>query len=243
MARHITVVLGGYGCGKTEFSLNLALRCAGEGKRVALVDLDIVNPFFRSGFHPGLLRRAGVRLIVSPYTLWASDLPVVSSEVQAVFDGDFDEVIFDAGGDPVGATALGRYHRQFAGVEELEVLLLVNARRPMCESGEEVAELLGKLQSASRLCVTGLVNNTNLALETTPELLQEGDALLREVSARTGLPVRYHGILAQLCEACADMALAGEALPITPYTRLGWLDWPPANGEAEGGGALCSPAL
>ena len=42
------VVTGNYGSGKTEISLNLALKASDEGK-TTLVDLDIVNPYFRSG--------------------------------------------------------------------------------------------------------------------------------------------------------------------------------------------------
>ena len=42
------VLTGNYGSGKTELSLNLASQLAAGGKSVTLVDLDIVNPYFRS---------------------------------------------------------------------------------------------------------------------------------------------------------------------------------------------------
>ena len=42
------VLTGNYGSGKTELALNLALRFS-EQYRTTLVDLDIVNPYFRSG--------------------------------------------------------------------------------------------------------------------------------------------------------------------------------------------------
>ena len=61
----ITVICGHYGCGKTNLALNLALEAVGDGPAtqgttvtqgtavtqgttVTLVDLDIVNPYFRS---------------------------------------------------------------------------------------------------------------------------------------------------------------------------------------------------
>ena len=43
------IVAGHYGSGKTNLSLNLALRLREEGKPVTLCDLDVVNPYFRKG--------------------------------------------------------------------------------------------------------------------------------------------------------------------------------------------------
>ena len=40
----ITVITGHYGCGKTNVAVNIALKLAAEGKKVTVVDLDIVNP-------------------------------------------------------------------------------------------------------------------------------------------------------------------------------------------------------
>ena len=42
------VITGNYGSGKTEISLNLALKAA-AAEKTTLVDLDIVNPYFRTG--------------------------------------------------------------------------------------------------------------------------------------------------------------------------------------------------
>ena len=46
--RKYVVLVGNYGSGKTELALNLALLSARD-MRTTLVDLDIVNPYFRSG--------------------------------------------------------------------------------------------------------------------------------------------------------------------------------------------------
>ena len=47
-AKRITVFAGHYGSGKTNVAVNFALKLSGEGKKVSLSDLDIVNPYFRS---------------------------------------------------------------------------------------------------------------------------------------------------------------------------------------------------
>ena len=41
-------VLGHYGSGKTEFSVNYAMHLKRSGVKTALLDLDIANPYFRS---------------------------------------------------------------------------------------------------------------------------------------------------------------------------------------------------
>ena len=44
----IKVICGHFGSGKTEISLAKALEMAHQGEKVSLVDLDNVNPYFRS---------------------------------------------------------------------------------------------------------------------------------------------------------------------------------------------------
>lgn len=226
------VLIGSYGCGKTELSLNLAIRASRRGLKTALIDLDIVNPFFRSGFHGELLESEGVKLISSEYTLEAADVPVVSPEVNAAFDSDYDVAVFDAGGDPVGATALGQYWQKFGALppEALEVLFVVNTRRPLTQTREDILDMLAKVGFCARLAVTGLVNNTNLAQETETSLLLEGQQILREVSRDTGIPLAYYGVRRDLYEK-EERKLAeacdGEPVLIDVYTRLQWLDYHP----------------
>lgn len=235
MSKKIRVLVGSYGCGKTELSLNLAVAAARRGEKTALVDLDIVNPFFRSGFHGEMLEKEKVHLITSEYTLEASDVPVVSPEVNAAFDDDYDTVIFDVGGDPVGATALGQYRHRFMRVppEDLEILFIVNTRRPLTQTVEDIEEMLDKVQGCSRLAATALVNNTNLAGETDAGLLLEGQKILKRVSEDLGIPIKYFGVKEtiygdskELLKECCE----GEPIKINIYTRLGWLDYKPHMG-------------
>ena len=45
--KRITLLCGHYGSGKTNFTMNVALDAAKTGKRVTVIDMDIVNPYFR----------------------------------------------------------------------------------------------------------------------------------------------------------------------------------------------------
>ncbi len=59
------MIAGGYGSGKTEITVNLALQMARRGTIVRLADLDIVNPYFRCREACALLERHGIEVIVS----------------------------------------------------------------------------------------------------------------------------------------------------------------------------------
>ena len=63
MKSSITVICGHYGCGKTNLVLNLAAEAAQRGRRSVVVDMDVVNPYFRSSDYSALLKKLGVELI------------------------------------------------------------------------------------------------------------------------------------------------------------------------------------
>ena len=125
------VLTGNYGSGKTELALNLALGTVGR-KKTTLVDLDIVNPYFRSGEKAEELRAAGVRVLMPTYAMTTVDIPALPAEIQSVFEIPSDLVVFDVGGDDTGAAALGRYHPSFvARREETRNALVINCMRPL----------------------------------------------------------------------------------------------------------------
>ena len=59
MGRTIAV-MGHYGSGKTEFCVNLAMKMKEDVSDLALIDLDIANPYFRSRERQKQLEAAGV---------------------------------------------------------------------------------------------------------------------------------------------------------------------------------------
>ena len=186
----IVVVVGNYGSGKTEISLNLALKYAQRGEQVTLVDLDIVNPYFRSSERTDLLEAHGIRVYAPSFAMTTVDVPSLPAEIQAVFADKSRRVIFDVGGDDTGAAALGQYKPYF-DQEDVEVLFVVNAFRPLSGDADSVCDLLLRVAGRSRLTPTALLNNANVSWQTEGEDLARGEEHLREVSARLQLPVRY----------------------------------------------------
>lgn len=227
--KRFIVLIGNYGSGKTEISINLAIQAAKEGKRTALVDLDIVNPYFRSGEYKELMEEYGVRLITPPFSTTNVDVPALSAEVHRVFTEEYDKVIFDVGGDTVGATALGRYKHYFEKVEDdLETLAIINTCRPLCREVDDIALLVEQMSFCARLKVTGIVNNTNLARESTGDVLWEGHRVLKKVEEKTGIPLAYDCGTVETLNEYADIVKNIQSLPeqikICPYTRPVWLD-------------------
>ena len=188
--RNIYIITGHYGSGKTEFSVNFALSLKEKHENVILVDLDIVNPYFRSHDAKALLENAGITVLAPHYAGTNVDIPVLPPEIMRIFEEKDAQIVLDVGGDDDGAIALGRY-KQYFDKTDYEMYLVVNTRRPLTSTAEEIIEMKEQIEIASRLTVTGLISDTNLADETTTEIVLEGVAITEEVSKKTGLPVVF----------------------------------------------------
>ena len=205
------VAAGHYGCGKTNFALNLARYLRGRGEEVTLIDLDIVNPYFRSGDYAPAL---GCRVIAPTFLGTTLDTPSLSAGVDAALVGP-GRVLIDAGGDDAGAAALGRYSARLRE-RGCAMLYVINAYRNLTQSPEEAVEILREIEAASRLTAMGLVNNSNLGRGTRPEDVETTGEYARRVSELTGLP-----ILAT-CAPAGTVTGAPEAFPVDILVRFPW---------------------
>lgn len=218
--------MGHYGSGKTEITLNKALEWAGAGRKVTLVDLDIVNPYFRSGEQRERLEAAGVRVLAPTFEGTTVDVPSLPAEIQSVFSDRERLVFFDVGGDPSGAAALGRYKPYFDR-DEAEVLCVVNTCRPFTGSAGEIEDMVRAVEERSRLRVEGLIHNSNLALQTTARILEDGQPLVEEAAAALEIPVRaIYGLPGVLESLSPQFRSRYGALlrPLTLYMRPQWMD-------------------
>ena len=190
MAHNISIITGHYGSGKTEFSVNFALSLKQTHEKVFLVDLDIVNPYFRSNDSRALLEDAGVRVIAPSYAGTNVDIPVLPPEIMRIFEEKDAQIVLDVGGDDDGAIALGRY-KQYFDKNGYNLYLVVNTRRPLTATKEDILQMKTDIEVASRLSVSAFIADTNLAEETTAELVEEGYQILEEVSNLTNIPIAF----------------------------------------------------
>ena len=235
--KKVTVLIGNYGSGKSELALNFAFKAAERGERTELLDLDMVNTYFRLTERGNMTRMKEIRLVSPNFANSGIETLSVPPEVASAFAMDWDTVIFDVGGDATGSTALGRYHQDFMELEPgaLEVLNVVNIRRPLAGTVEKIVRLQEEMQIHSRLKITGMINNTNLAEMTGPEELRDGYEMIKEVSEITGVPVRYTSgktaLLEQFLAEGHDPKYIGEPLPIDIYMKRDWNSWISTLGE------------
>ena len=146
--KKIIILIGNYGSGKTEIALNLAINAASEGRRVQLIDLDRINDYFRMSDQVKLIDEKKISLVSPTFAGAALTQTNMPAQVSSAFDGDWDLVVFDVGGDPAGALSLARYHQDFAGLGpgQLEVYDIINTRRPMSETPEGILKLKDELE-------------------------------------------------------------------------------------------------
>ena len=101
--QRIKILVGHYGSGKTELALNMARSVRRAGMKTALVDLDIVNPFFRSAEQGAWLNEHDIRLLAPTFALTAVDIPALPAQILSVFSDNSLRTIFDVGGDDAAA--------------------------------------------------------------------------------------------------------------------------------------------
>lgn len=215
----LQIITGHYGSGKTTFAVNLALDAARAGRKACLVDMDIVNPYFRAADSRDVMESAGVRVIAPVYAGTNLDSPALPGELGAIFDDPSYTVVLDVGGDDAGAAALGTYaHRiHAAGYMHLYVF---NARRPLTSTPEETVQVLREIEAVSRVPVTGLVNNTNLGSETTVEVLTASAAFAEQTATLAGLPLCCTGVRQDLADAVRTRLPA--VYPLTMWVKPPW---------------------
>ncbi len=215
--KRITLVTGHYGCGKTNLSLNLALDFARRGEKCAIVDLDIVNPYFRSSDYDELIESHGIRLIAPRYARSALDVPSLPAEIYSVFDSIDGRVIIDVGGDDAGATALGRYASKFASVE-YDMIYVINKFRPLTSESGDAAALLSEIETASRLKATCIANNSHLMGGTDADTVLGSVGYAAETSKLLGLPLRF----TTAPRAIADTLTIPDVYPVDIHVRTPW---------------------
>lgn len=217
----IRIFTGHFGSGKTEISINYAIELAKQGKKVAIVDIDIVNPYFCvRDISEHLNKEYGIRVISSNPHYSNAELAVVPSEVIAVFNDKSYDVVIDVGGDENGAVVLGQYNRYFRQ-EPYDMYFVINNNRPQTSNLKDTEEYIRNIEYTSRLKVTHLISNTNMSYETTTEDVLRGDKEVRELSEKIGIPYEYTVIRRDLAEDIKGK-VQGELLPIDIYMKPPW---------------------
>lgn len=187
--KRLTILCGHYGSGKTNIAVNMALDLRSKRDRVAIADLDIVNPYFRSKDSEDEFKQHDIRLICSEFASSNVDLPSMPADLYAITDDRELSVIMDIGGDDRGAYALGRLRDAIKNENDYEMLMVVNRFRPLTPDAPSTVEVMREIEAACGIPFTGIINNSNLAAETDASAVLGSVKYAEEVSELSGLPV------------------------------------------------------
>jgi len=246
-----TIVTGHYGSGKTEFTVSLAilmadsLRVSGgraqenrppvlsEGRTqenrppVSIIDLDIINPYFRSREQREMLKKAGIDIYGSAFeTESTAEMPALSAKLRAPLEDKQCRVLIDTGGNDAGAVVLNQFTKYFTD-DETTVLAIVNANRPDTSDISKAIEHIEAIELITNLKITYIVNNTHMLRETTVADIIKGQKLCEEISKKTGKHLLCTCYPEGIINPEELKALTNEIcnlMPLGLYMRPTWLD-------------------
>ncbi len=211
--KKITVIIGYYGTGKTNLAVNAALWLKKYGS-VSVVDLDIVNPYFRTADFKELFCEKGITPYYPRYAGTNLDTPVLEFDMEGIIASS-DHTVIDVGGDSAGAYALGGYRHIFKRyAEDTDVLYVFSSFRREGFSPQEVADNMREIENACGLKCTALVNNSNLGSETDYKTVSSSAGFGKELEKLTGLETAF------VC--VPDEGKNNKEFTVKRYVRLPW---------------------
>jgi hypothetical protein len=220
--KRIIIVCGHYGSGKTEFSVNLALKLAKDGFKTALVDMDVVNVAFRSRELKKFLIQAGVDVISTTFNSDATDLPAISAKVKSPLEDKSYHGIYDLGGNPAGTRSFVQF-ANLVDTNDYDLLFVLNANRPETRSCEKALTFYREIESTLGLKITKIVNNTHLISESTVKDIEKGNKVSLELSEIVGTPLKYVAGTREILDQ-AYIPLGAERFEMDLLMRKRWMN-------------------
>ncbi len=196
----IVAVVGNYGSGKTEVSINLAVHRKRAGVDVRIADLDLVNPYFRTREAKGPLSEMGIEVVLPPDQYLHADLPILSPLVAGMIRQPAELTLLDVGGDDAGATILATLEDALKN-RPVRVLQVVNPLRPFTKTFEGCLKVRKEIEQAAKLAVDGIIGNANLIDETSADDIYDGYEFVNGLSEQSGLALEFITVTRELLPA------------------------------------------
>ncbi len=222
------MILGHFGSGKTELSVNMAMDMANQGKKTALLDLDIANPYFRSRERQAALEEKGIRVIHNSFGYdITEDLPAISAELKAPLEDETYDAVIDVGGNDSGARVVNQLRRSLSQ-ETTDVICVINANRPETDSVDGCIQHLQRIENEIQLKVTGIVNNTHMLRETEAKHIVHGHKICTQLGKRLGIPLLFTTCINDLLDEVNALFTERKENPaiykLQLFMRPNWLD-------------------
>jgi len=211
----IVIIVGNYGSGKTEVSINLAVYQRRSGSEVKIADLDLVNPYFRTREARKPLSKLGIEVVLPNEKYLQADLPILSPAIAGLIRRPSQLTIIDAGGNDVGATVLAALADSF-GKQHVQMLQVVNPFRPFTDTIENCLKMRDEIERASKMTINGVIGNANLIDETSLDDIYNGYDFMKALSEKSRLALKF--ITAPI-ELLPELDVSRFSCPVLPIER------------------------
>lgn len=219
--RRISIFAGNFGSGKTEIALNYAAKIHETGRKVALADLDLINPYFRTRLVKKHFEDKGIKVVSPEGKLAQADVPALSPAIYGVLEGKSSSYgVFDVGGGDIGSVVLGRFTDHLPE-GSYNLFLVVNTCRPFTGDPDGIITVLREIEKTSRLKFSAIVSNTNLGPGTDAATVLEGYRIASEAARILNLPVAFVSVLESLAGSLKGIDV--PVLPLTLFMKVPWL--------------------
>jgi len=221
LSKRIKIFVGSFGSGKTEIAINYSIYCRKSHAKVAIVDLDIVNPYFRTREARDALNLKGIKVIAPEGEMAYADLPLISPEIKGLIQDSDYHLILDIGGDDIGTVVLGNF-RYFIKDLDYEMLLVVNSYRPFTQSVSQIKQVAQEIENSSRLKISGIISNPNLSRQTDEKIIKQGYILIKQASQKLNLPIKFICIDEQFSQKIKQENFVEPIFYIKRFMHLPW---------------------
>jgi len=208
--RLIEAYVGEYASGKSENAVNRAFELNRLGRRVTLVDLDLVEPFYTLRPLKRGLEGAGLAVLA-----WETRETEGLGEAGNILKPEmcwalhrFGDVIFDVGYGVSGARVLNLIDGAWED-PDLKIYAVINIARPVTATVPDIVE---HVKSLGRF--DGLINNSHLGIETDVEFIQEGARVVAAAAQILGVPVVATTVMEELAPLVGDRDLLGHPVRV-----------------------------
>lgn len=221
LKEEIIIFTGSFGSGKTEIAINQSIETSKRKENVVIVDLDIVNPYFRSRDMREKLKKIGIKVIAPPGKFAIADLPIISPEIKGTIQDSNRKLIIDLGGDDVGARSIASFYPVLKNMG-YRMYMVVNPYRPFTQNSEEIQRMLQEIELSSRLKISSLISNPNLGEQTDLEIIMKGHNIVKEASKKLCLPIKYLAIEKSIYQKIGEHDFREKIMLIHRYMSLPW---------------------